>query len=133
MQDPRNTTQRTKTRSDRWYRPRRAGTSGHLSHMLDLPMETVLWQTRDGGSKEYKRHISEQIRLPTTPPSPAPPAPLPLQRLHHSSLCSTPTTTPSPALPALLPLQHPHHPSLFSTPHHPSLCFCSAKVPWNTK
>jgi len=38
----------------------------HLSHMLDLPMDTVLWQTRDGGSKEYKRHISEQIRLRKT-------------------------------------------------------------------
>jgi hypoxanthine phosphoribosyltransferase len=38
----------------------------HLSHMLDLPMDTVLWQTRDGGFKEYNKRISEQIRLRKT-------------------------------------------------------------------
>jgi uncharacterized protein len=34
----------------------------HLSHLLDVPMETILWQTRDGGTTEHKSQIFEQIR-----------------------------------------------------------------------
>jgi hypoxanthine phosphoribosyltransferase len=34
----------------------------HLSHLLNVPMETILWQTRDGGTTEHKSQIFEQIR-----------------------------------------------------------------------
>ena len=33
----------------------------HLSHLLNLPMECLLWQTRDGGTKEDNEVISAAI------------------------------------------------------------------------
>jgi len=33
----------------------------HLSHLLKLPMECLLWQTRDGGTKEDNEVISAAI------------------------------------------------------------------------
>jgi hypoxanthine phosphoribosyltransferase len=35
----------------------------HLSHLLNVPMEALLWQTRDGGTTEHKTSIAEAIRL----------------------------------------------------------------------
>ena len=33
----------------------------HLSHLMNLPMECLLWQTRDGGNKEDNEVISAAI------------------------------------------------------------------------
>ena len=39
----------------------------HLSHLLNVQMETLLWQTRDGGTfREHKHNISEFLRLGKT-------------------------------------------------------------------
>lgn len=34
----------------------------HLSHALDRPMETIIWQTRDGGTTTYSGIIEEIIQ-----------------------------------------------------------------------
>lgn len=34
----------------------------HLSHSLNLPLETLLWQTRDGSKKEFNTIIEDEIR-----------------------------------------------------------------------
>ena len=34
----------------------------HLSHLLNVPLETLLWQTRDGGTTEHKTGIADVIR-----------------------------------------------------------------------
>lgn len=38
----------------------------HLSHFLNAPLKTILWQTRDGGATEYNTAIAESIRLGKT-------------------------------------------------------------------